>query len=112
MTNNTIPQIYLDEALRRLNMPHSPALWIVLARTLQELDWKAPVDPIVLTARSIVAEANKGSYNDYVAMVLAGEEDSGIEMKIALEALSKGMNMQREIEISALVNPIVESEGR
>lgn len=91
-----IPQEYLDEAVRRLNaFSHGySAEGIsaqVLARTLRELGWKPPVDPVLKRAREIVAQVWNANGINYHAQVLGGERDSSVDVQAVLIALREGM---------------------
>lgn len=97
-----IPQVYLDEAIRRLNNGAGLDVWgrglndhptlRTFARTLQELGWQPPVDPMLVRARGIVANFYHQNKAPYAAKrVLDGERDDQDEVRIALIALREGM---------------------
>lgn len=95
-----IPQMYLDEAVRRCNQGHYSGGYvetdwtvIVLARTLQELGWQPPVDPMLVRARKIVANFYHRNNCPLAAKrVFDGERDDQDEVRIALIALREGMD--------------------
>lgn len=86
-----IPQAYLDEAVRRTveggytSVSKNNAYVKLLARTLQELGWQPPVDPMLVRAREI---ANRTSTQlDFSA----GFHDHTPAVRAALIALREGM---------------------
>ena len=99
MTDNTdsIPQEYLDEAVRRLNdrlkgwFKADDLATKVLARTLQELGWKPPIDPMLVRARELAVRSIGTDYPLTVKRFRTGLNDSDPAVQAALIALREGM---------------------
>lgn len=98
MTVTDIPKVYLDEAERRYR--HGPdgyyyaGNWSlkVLARTLQELGWQPPVDPMLVRAREIAARAyDSQGWGIMATEVRDGDADCSPAVQAALIALREGM---------------------
>jgi hypothetical protein len=107
--NNDIPQVYLDEAVQRLNFERAKAFggevikfWSsddynvqVLALTLQELGWEPPVDPKEALARKVAAAVCEVMSRPVMArFIREGRGSSPIEKSVvqaALIALTEGM---------------------
>lgn len=97
-----IPQMYLDEAIRRLNNGVGLDVWArdlndnptlrTLARTLQELGWQPPVDPMLVRAREIAAKCWADLNCTFSAsQILDGTGDCEPAVQAALIALREGM---------------------
>jgi len=89
-----IPQVYLDEANRLWNDPRNDNLSPkeLLARTLQELGWKPPVDPKLVRAREIAArQLNIIGCDITASSILHAAQDNNPAVQAALIALTEGM---------------------
>jgi hypothetical protein len=65
-----------------------------LAATLRELNWQPPVDPDLIEARKIVADAHSEPvYSTWAHQVIDGKRDDCIEMRCCLAAIKRGREL-------------------